>query len=57
VGLKLYGTRQLQVRAGDVNVFGDNVNTIKRNAEALNDASNEDGLEVNTENYVDNGVS
>jgi hypothetical protein len=55
--MKLNGTHELLGHADDVNVFGDNENTIKRNAEAPNDASNEDGLEVKTENHVDVDVS
>jgi hypothetical protein len=32
-----------------VNLLGDNINTLKRNTEALIDAKKEVGLEVNTE--------
>jgi hypothetical protein len=49
VGLKLNGTRQLMVCGDDVNVMGNNVDTIKKNTETLIDASKEIGLEVNTE--------
>jgi hypothetical protein len=47
VGLKLNWTHQLLVCADDVNLLGDNTNTVKKNAETLIDASNEVGLEVN----------
>jgi hypothetical protein len=35
--------------ADDVNLLGDNIDTIKRNTQTLIDASKEIGLEVNTE--------
>jgi hypothetical protein len=49
VGLKLNGTHQLFVYADNVNLLGDNIDTIKRNTQTLIDASKEIGLEVNTE--------
>jgi hypothetical protein len=47
-GLKLNGT-QLLVYADDVNLLGDNIDTIKKNKEIVIDASKEVGPEVNTE--------
>jgi hypothetical protein len=39
---------QLQAYADDVNLLGDNVDTIQKNTVTLIDASKEVGLEVNT---------
>jgi hypothetical protein len=49
MGMKLNGTHQLLVYADDVNLLGDNIDTIRNNTETLNDASKAAGLEVNTE--------
>jgi hypothetical protein len=48
-GLKLNETHQLLAYANDVNLLGDNIDTINKNTETLIDASKEVGLEVNVE--------
>jgi hypothetical protein len=47
--LKLNVTHQLLACVGDVNIVEENVDTTKKNTEALLDASKEVGLEVNPE--------
>jgi hypothetical protein len=37
------------VYAADVNILGDDIDTIKKNTQTLIDASKEIGLEINTE--------
>jgi hypothetical protein len=49
VGQKLNGTHQLLAYTDDVNLLGDNIDTIKTNMETLIDASKEVGLEINVE--------
>jgi hypothetical protein len=49
VGLKLNGTHQLLAHADDVNLLGDNIDTIKKNTETLIDANKEVGLEINVD--------
>jgi hypothetical protein len=47
--LKLNGTHQLLAYADDLNLLGDNIDTITENTETLIDASKEVGLEINVE--------
>jgi hypothetical protein len=49
VGLKLNGTHQLLAYADNVNLLGDNINTIEKNTETFIYASKEVGLEINVE--------
>jgi biotin operon repressor len=49
VELKLNGTHQLLVYADDMNLLGDNIDTIKKNTETLIDTVKEVGLEVKAE--------
>jgi hypothetical protein len=43
------GTHQLLAYGDDVNLLGDNLDTIKKNKETSIDASKEVGLEINVE--------
>jgi hypothetical protein len=47
VGLEINGTHQLLAYADDVNLLGDNIDTIKKNTETSIDDSKEVGLEIN----------
>jgi hypothetical protein len=47
--LKLNETHPLLVYANDVNLLGDNIDTIKKNTESIIDTSKEAGLEESTE--------
>jgi hypothetical protein len=44
VGLKLNGTHQMLVYADDVNILGDDIDTIKKNTRTLIDASKKIGI-------------
>jgi hypothetical protein len=49
VGLKLNETHQLLAYADDVNLLGDNIDTINKNTETLIYASQKVGLEINVD--------
>jgi hypothetical protein len=49
VGLKLKGTHQLLAYADDMDLMGDNIDTIKKNPKILIDSIKEDDLEINVE--------
>jgi hypothetical protein len=49
VRLKLSGAHNLLFYVDDVNLFGDNSDTTKKNTDALTDANKEVNMEVNTE--------
>jgi hypothetical protein len=49
VELKLNETHQLLVYADDVNLLGDNIDTMKKNTQSLIDGCKGVALEVNTE--------
>jgi hypothetical protein len=49
MGLKLNGIHQLLPFADDVNLLGDNIDTIKKNTETLIDICKDIGREINVE--------
>jgi hypothetical protein len=52
-GMILNGTHQVFAYADDVNIVGENIDTIQRNTRALLYANKEVGLEVNPEKTKD----
>jgi hypothetical protein len=52
VGLKFNGTHRLLAYADDVDLLGDNIDTIKKNTENLIDASKELGINVEKTKYM-----
>jgi hypothetical protein len=52
VGMKLNWTHQLLAYADDVNLLGDNIDTINKNIGTLIDVSKEVGLEINVEKQI-----
>jgi hypothetical protein len=55
--LKPNGTYQLLVCVDDFNLLGENINTLKKNAEGVLDATKEDGLEQWFPNDVSRGTT
>jgi hypothetical protein len=51
-GLKLNGTLQLLACADDVDIMGENIDSIRKNTETLLDTGKEVGLEVNRRNLI-----
>ena len=49
-GLEFDGTFQLLIYAGNVNVLGGSIHTVRKNTDALLIASKKIGLELNAEN-------
>jgi hypothetical protein len=49
VGLKINETHQLLVCADDVNLLGNDIDTMKKNTESITDTSKEVGPEINTD--------
>jgi hypothetical protein len=49
LGPKLNGTHQLLAYADDVNLLGDNIDTMKKNTETLTDGSKEVGIKIKVE--------
>ena len=49
IGLDLNGTHQLFVYADDVSMLGENLQTVRENAEIFMKTSKDIGLEVNSE--------
>jgi hypothetical protein len=43
------GTHRLLAYADDVNLLGDNIDTVRKNTETLIDASKEVGIEINVD--------
>ena len=50
IGLELNGKHQLLIYVDDVNMLGENLQTVRENAEIYIKASKDIGLEVNSEN-------
>jgi len=48
-GLKFNGTHPFLVYAGDINILGESVHPIKKNAASLGGASKDTGIEVNAD--------